>query len=149
MTTTIPVPSGPTNKEIIDRAYQVLSLKDSMFGRTDEEYASAVLVLGGMMMEWPYDQLGYIYEDAAGLRAEEESGISRKWLDAVGYGLAERIAPTIGKTLSVEARRVKTQTHSRLCSEAGSIPQSQYADGTPLGAGHSRTYRPTYFSNEA
>lgn len=141
--TTIPIPSGPTNREIIDRAYQVLGLSDSMFGRTDDEYASAILPLGGMMLEWPYDQLGYIYEDAAGLRVEEESGIPRKWLDAVAYGLAERMGPTIGKELSAAARKVKNTTYSRLCSDVAIIPRARHADATPRGAGGK--YRGVFF----
>ena len=37
----LPIPTGPSNKAIIDRAYMALGLSDSMFGRTQEEYASA------------------------------------------------------------------------------------------------------------
>lgn len=144
MTTELPIPSGPTNKEIIDRAYQVLGLSDSMFGRTPEEYASAMLPLGGMMLEWPYDQLGFIFEDAAGLRVEEESGIARKYLDAVAYGLAERLAPTIGKALPAEARKPKNTTYSRLCADVRVATPAQYAAGTPRGAG-GRRYLGTYF----
>src|SRR5690606_25386143 len=144
MTTGLPIPSGPTNKEIIDRAYQIIGLSDSMFGRTPEEYASAMLPLGGMMLEWPFDQLGFIFEDAAGLRPEEESGIDRKYLEAVAYALAERIAPTIGKTLPPEARKPKNTTYSALCAAVRVATPAEYADGTPMGAGH-RHYGRTYF----
>lgn len=137
--TEIPIPSGPTNREIIDRAYQVIGLSDAMFGRTPEEYASAMLPLGGMMLEWPYSLLGYIYEDAAGIRAEEESGIARQWLDAVAYALAERLAPTIGKSLAPEARKVKNGLYSRLCTEVAAIPVAEFADGTARGAGSKRS----------
>lgn len=136
--TEIPIPSGPTNREIIDRAYQIMGLSDSMFGRTPDEYASAMLPLGGMMLEWPYDQLGFIYEDAAGLRVQEESGIPRKYLDAVGYGLAERLAPIIGKTLSAEARKAKGDRYSRLCGDVGTIPTAEFANATLRGAGGRR-----------
>lgn len=144
MTTTLPIPSGPTNKEIIDRAYQALGISDAMFGRTPEEYAEAVLVLGGMAEEWPFDQIGFVVEDAAGLRAEEESGIARKWLNAVAHALAEQLAPTVGKTLTPEARKVKNRSYSQLCAAVAVIPQAEYADATPRGAGWSRgrTYWP-------
>lgn len=133
----LPIPSGPTNREIIDRAYQMLGLSDSMFGRTDEEYASAMLPLGGMMLEYPYDALGYIYEDAAGMRAEEESGIARKWLEAVAYGLAQRIGQTIGKQAS---SKTGAQQYSMLCSYAGTPTQMEYGDATIRGAGASRLF---------
>lgn len=150
--TNIPIPSGPTNKEIINRAYQVLGLNDSMFGRTAEEYASAVLVLGGMMLEWPFDGLGYDDEDAAGLRVEEESGIARKYLDTVAYSLAERMAPTIGKTLSTAAQAIKSRLYSRLSAEQASanLPAVGYAAGTPRGSGNKfrQVFAPFYNAGE-
>jgi hypothetical protein len=144
VTTELPIPSGPTNKEIIDRAYQVLGLSDSMFGRTPEEYASAMLPLGGMMLEWPFDQLGYWFEETPGGRVEEESGISRKYLDTVAHSLAERVGPTIGKSLSPEASKVKNVLYSRLCADVRVATPAQYAAATPTGAG-ARRYAGTYF----
>lgn len=144
MTTELPIPSGPANREIIDRAYQVLGLSDSMFGRTEEEYASAMLPLGAMMLEWPFSLLGYIYEDAAGLRVEEESGIDRKYLDTVAYSLADRIGPTIGKAIPAGALKTKGRLYSTLCADVAAIPTSGYADATFGGSGH-RTPLP-YFA---
>lgn len=141
--TTLPIPSGPTNREIIDRAYQVLGMSDALFSRSQEEYAAAMLPLGSMMLEWPFDRLGYIYDDAAGLRIEEESGVARKYLDAVAYDLAERMAPTIGKSLSPEARKQKNRSYSRLCGDVAVIEQAQFSEGTVTGSGHrfcGRTY---------
>lgn len=145
--TTLPIPSGPTNREIIDRAYQLLGLSDSMFGRNEDEYASAMLTLGAVMEEWPYSELGFIVEDAAGLRVEEESGISRQWLNAVALGLAENLGPMIGKALSREAVKLQARAYSRLCSHVAVIPQARYAEGTPKGAGHRRRFgEDTFFA---
>jgi hypothetical protein len=143
VTTELPIPSGPTNREIIDRAYQVLGLSDSMFGRSEDEYASAMRPLGGMMLEWPFSALGFITEDAAGLRSEEESGIDRKYLDTVGYALAERLAPTIGKDLSAAAMKVKAGLYSRVCADVTVIPAASYRDGTVRGGGARRW--PVYY----
>lgn len=152
--TDIPIPSGPTNKEIINRAYQVMGLNDSMFGRTPEEYASAILPLGGMMLEWPFNGLGYDDEDAAGLRVEEESGIDRKYLETVAYCLAERIAPTIGKTLSPSAQAIKGRLYARLSAEqaAANLPTVGFKGGTPRGSGNRLfggvTFSPFYSAGE-
>jgi hypothetical protein len=136
MTTTIPIPSGPTNREIIDRAYRSLGLKDSMFARTEEEYATGVEILSSMMLESPFDKLGYVQQDGGeGNRVEAESGIDRKWLEAVGLMLAERLAPTIGKTLSPHTMKARNRAYSQLCSAVVTIPAAKYADGTPRGAG--------------
>ncbi len=133
--TDIPIPSGPTNKQIVDRAWMAFGVSDAMFGRTEEEYAASILVLVGMMQDWPFDTLGY---DASNPVAGERSGIAMRWLDAVALTLASRIAPAIGKQVSPDARRDQRAAYSRLCSTVGaaSIPEAQYAPGTPVGAGH-------------
>ena len=145
MSTELPIPTGPTNREIIDRAYQIIGISDVMFGRSQEEYAAAMLPLGAMMLEWPYSLIGYIYEDTPGGRVGEESGIDRKWMEAVAHGLAERWGSSFGRTLSANAQKVKAQTYSRLCAAVADIPEAIYADGTVTGAGrswHNRTYFP-------
>lgn len=144
--TTLPIPGGPTNREIIDEAWLGIGVSDNMFGRTPEEYASSGKRLRAMMGEWPFDQLGYIREDDPGLRLEEESGIEQKWLSAVASSLAERIAASIGKSLSPEARRVKVINYSRLCSAVGAPAAVEFGDATPMGAGQRRnSYASTYF----
>ena len=144
----LPIPGGPTNREIIDEAWLGIGVSDNMFGRTAEEYASSAKRLRAMMGEWPFDQLGYINEDEPGLRLEEESGIAQKWLSAVASCLAERIAASIGKSLSPESRRVKMTNYPRLCSAVGNTTKVPYADATFAGAGQQRRrygFGRTYF----
>ena len=140
MTTRLPIPSGPTNKEIIDRAFQAMGTSSAMFGRSEDEYAEAMLALNAMMEEWPFNLTGFIIEDAAGLRIEEESGIARKHLNAVAYSLAESMAPTFGKPLAPEARKIKNRSYSRLCSDVAVIPQAQFPAGTARGSHRSPVY---------
>lgn len=136
MATVLPIPAGPTNREIIDRAYRAMGLSDSMFGRTAEEYAVGVEILSSMMLESPFDQLGYVqFAGGEGNRVEEESGIERKWLEAVGLMLAERLAPAIGKTMLPHAVKAKARAYSQLCAAVVTIPSLRYADGTIRGAG--------------
>lgn len=139
----IPIPSGPTIKEIIDQAFAAMGTSDAMFGRSENEYQDALVSLNAMMSEWPFDRLGYIIEDAAGLRAEEESGIERRHQTAVAYSLAERMAPTFGKQLAAEARKIKNRSYSRMCADVSTIPALGFASGTVMGSGHlGRTYLP-------
>lgn len=144
--TTLPIPAGPTNREIIDLAWLGVGVSDNMFGRTEEEYAASAKILRAMMGEWPFDQLGYINEGVAGLRLGEESGIAQKWLSAVASCLAERIAASIGKSLSPETRRVKMTNYPRLCSAVGAPSAVEFGDATFAGAGQRRYgYGRTYF----
>lgn len=145
--TVLPIPTGPTNREIIDRAYQIIGVSDAMFERTPEEYASAILPLGSLMLEYPYNTLGYVYENEAGLRVEEETGITRASLDTVAYGLAKRIAPTINKTLSAEASSEAARLYTLLLSTAAVVPSMPLGHATPSGAGN-RRIGVTYFNDD-
>lgn len=137
MTTTLPIPSGPTNREIIDRAYRSMGVSDAMFGRTPEEYAVGVEILSSMMLESPFDLLGYVQLDGGeGNRVEEESGIDRKYLEPVALMLAERLAPAIGKQLAPHVLAAKRRAYSLLCAAVVTIPDAKYQDGTPRGSGH-------------
>jgi len=137
MTTVLPIPAGPTNREIIDRAYRSMGVSDAMFGRTAEEYAVGVEILSSMMLESPFDRLGYVqFSGGEGNRVEEESGIDRKYLEPVALMLAERLAPAIGKQLAPHAMKAKNRAYSLLCAAVVPIPDARYQDGTPVGSGH-------------
>lgn len=138
----LPIPGGLTNKEIIDHAYTGLGLSDSMFGRTAEEYATGLSFLRAMCGEWPFDQLGF---DDAVAKVTEESGIERKWLNAVGYSLGEMLGAATGKQLMPQFKKVLTRSYSRLCSGVAVVPESDYAPATPQGSGHRIFYRGPFF----
>jgi hypothetical protein len=131
--TILPIPGGLLNKEIIDLAYTVLGLSDSMFGRTNEEYATGMIMLRAMMGEYPFDQLGFDEGDG---QIGSESGIDKKWLTAVGYSLAVRLGAAVGKTLKPGAQATLNRAFSNLCAEVAVISTAQFAPGTPTGAGH-------------
>lgn len=131
----IPIPAGLTNKEIIDLAYTGLGLSDSMFGRTQEEYATGITMLRALCGTYPFDQLGF---DDAVSRVAEESGIDRKYLLAVGFSLSELLGASIGKPLQPAFAAVKARAFGQLCAEVAVIPEIEFAPGTITGAGEKR-----------
>lgn len=135
--TEIPIPTGPTNKELIDLGYLALSMSDAMFGRTDEEYASGVTLLRAMMGTWPFDQLGY---DFTTPRPSERSGIAQKWAQAVGLCLGERIAAATGKAMSAASMSAKARSYSSLCATVGNKSVVTYPNNTPSGAGQGQAF---------
>lgn len=139
--TLIPVPTGPTNRELIDGAYRALGLSDAMFGRTAEEYASGAADLRAMMSEYPFDRLGF---DTNGGEVENESGIADKWRTAVSYALAIRIGASIGATLKPGAQAVHNRAYASLCAAVATITEVPHAPGSPRGSGH-RIPGPTFF----
>jgi len=133
--TDIPIPDGPTNKELVDGAFLALAMTDTMFGRTDEEYANGVTLLRGMMGEWPFDQLGY---DFTTPRPSERSGIEHKWTQAVSLCLADRLGPAVGRSMGTKAMAAKARSFSSLCAAVGNQARVTYPNNTPAGAGHSQ-----------
>lgn len=131
--TTLPLTGGFKNKEAIDLAYTVLGLSDAMFGRTEEEYATGMVLMRAMMGEYPFDQLGF--DEGDGL-VTGDSAVDKKWLTAVGYGLAMRIGAAVGKTLKPNAQSTHNRAYSALCAAVAVIPEVELANGTPRGAGH-------------
>ncbi len=134
----IPIPPGPTNKEIIDLAYVGLGLTDAFFGRTDDEYATAMTLLRAMMAEYPFDQIGY---DTTDDNLAERSGIEPRWLTAVAYSLTERIvAATPTRQMPPTTFRQKSEAYSKLVASLP-VPKKRYAQGTPAGAGNRSNWR--------
>lgn len=148
--TTIPLPTGPTKGMIIDLAYSDCASAGYMFGRTDGETAAAMRMLDAMMCEWPFDSIGYLNADNGVGRPEDESGIDKKYLQAVSTSLALRLAPEMGKTLSPEQVKARTRSYDRLCSivAASEMPKQKYARNTPAGAGQRVPLWPAIFFNE-
>lgn len=142
--TTLPIPGGLLNKDIVDQAYTVLGLSDSMFGRTDEEYATGMSMLRAMMEEYPYDRLGF---DAGDARIGGESGIASKYMTAISHGLAVRIGSALNKTLKPGPQAVFNRAFSRLSLEVASITEVGHALGTPVGAGHRTWNRRNFFAD--
>lgn len=145
--TALPILNPPTNRELIDRAYQAGGFSDAMFGRTPEEYAAAIPVLGAMMNELYFNQLGYDDEEDPGKRVEQESGIARQWSETVAYCLAERILSLHGKTLSGDALNVKNRLYQNLVTSFALIPSMCLANNTPRGAGN-RLRTPFFISDD-
>lgn len=141
--TTISIATGPTNKEIIDLAYLALGVSDAMFGRTDDEYASAMLILRAMMEEYPFSALGFDYRED---NLSERSGIEGRFKTAVAYSLAERLSSvTVQKAMPPASMKTKADSYSRLCAAVNVTPSMTYASGTQGGSGR-RGYR-TYITD--
>lgn len=135
MSTELIIPGGPTKRAIIDLAFDDCGSSNHIFERTPEEYGQALRKLNAMMLEWPYDQLGYIQPDYADGDTQDGTGIDRKHTQAVATGLALRIAPGIGKTLSPEYRAAATRAHAILCATVHVPQNAAFPSGTPRGSG--------------
>lgn len=136
MTISLPLdPGGKPKRDIIEMAFEDCGTAGFEFERTPEEVGSALRKLNAMMLEWPWDQLGYAQPDYGSGLPEDESGIPGYSLSAVASYLALRIAPTMGKTLSNEQRTALARSLGMIQSKVAAIPQTPFAPNTPRGMG--------------
>jgi hypothetical protein len=140
--TTIPLPSGPPKRRIIEMAFGKCGLAGYEFGRTPEEVNDALTELDAMMLEWPFSGLGYV-QPAYGLgKPEELSGIPDDTTAAVATQLALRLAPNMGKTLSPEANAAVARSMALLHAKVAEIPTMPFAAHTLRGAGSRTPFGP-------
>lgn len=141
MSITIPLPSGPPKRRIIEMAFGKCTLAGYEFGRTPEEINDAMSELNAMMLEHPFSGLGFVQPTYGLGTADELSGIPDDTLAAVATQLALRLAPNMGKTLSPEALGAIARSKALLEAKVAAIPTMPAASHTPRGAG-SRGFGP-------
>lgn len=134
--------AGPPKRQIIELAFGDIGSAGYEFGRTPEEVSDALLRLNAMMREYPFSTLGYVQPTYGTGTPDELSGIPDQWLNVVALSLAERIAPTMGATLSAEARKRLSTGMALLNASAATIPTMPIAANTPRGAGARSAFGP-------
>lgn len=140
--TTIPLPSGPPKRRIIEMAFAKCTLAGYEFGRTPEEISDALSELNAMMLEWPFSGLGYVQPIYELGTADEQSGIPDDTLAAVATQLALRLAPNMGKSLSPEAAGAITRSLHLLHAKVATIPTMPLEHNTVRGAGSRSSFGP-------
>lgn len=138
----IPLYGGPSKRDIIQLAYEECGQAGYEFEIIPEEYQSALRRLNSMLSEWLAGKcidLGYNFPtNGTEGSPEDESGIPPGALQVVALKLAERIAPSIGKTLATETRAAMEKSWSLLLSSYSCIPSMQFGRNTVRGAGNRR-----------
>ena len=135
--TAIPVFGGPSKRSLIQVAYEECG-QTGEFELDPEEYQSAERQLDQMMAElkaiYGVD-LSYNFPDTGvSDDASEESGIPGEAAAMVSRLLAERIAPSIGKTLAPSKTRAGAL--GLLIAQYQAQPTMCFGRGTPIGSGN-------------
>lgn len=142
MPVSIPLPTGPLKRRIIEMAFAKCTLAGYEFGRTPEEINDAMSELNAMMLEWPFSGLGY-YQPTYDIGSPDElSGIPDDTLAAVATQLALRLAPNMGKTLSPEALGAISRSLSLLHAKVAAIPTMPFEKHSVRGAGGRNGFGP-------
>jgi hypothetical protein len=131
---------GKPKQVILDMAFEDCGLAGYDFDRTPGEISAGLRRLNALMLEWPWNLLGYVQPPYGEGAPEELSNIPDFALNTVAQYLALRIAPQMGASLSPEQRAAMSRSLMTLQGELATIPDVQMPAGTPLGAGNGRRY---------
>lgn len=127
-----------TKRQIIDAALDELGLASSTFDTDPSQYQAAIFRLDAMMATW--DSLGIKigYPLNAVMDLDDQVSIADSAVEAVVLNLAVKIAPSYGKTSSIETKVAAKQAYNALLIKAARPQEISLNRSVPRGAG-SRT----------
>ena len=128
-------------REIVEQAYGELALAGYVFDLSPEELNAALKRLDRLMASWePFLILGYNMPVNPGdSDLDDDSGLPDVAIEPVATNLAVRLAPGMGKTLSVDTKIAAKNGYNMLLARfASAVPQMQYPSNLPVGAGNKR-----------
>ncbi len=127
---------GRPKADIIEQAYRLCGINRDDLG--SDEIGDGLRDLNIMMMDAPWNALGYDQPAFGDGDPADLSGLLDAYVPAVVHELAMRLAPNMGKTLSTEAAaRVKT-TRRSLDALIATVPALKARGGIHQGAGMAR-----------
>lgn len=133
-------PTSTTKRQLVEQMFTEVSLNGWEYDLTPDEKDTALTRLDALMWELRGRdiEVGYNFPTAIGQGAlNDPLGCP----DQAFYGLAvlgaERLCPTMGKTMSKESRIALTAAMKAVRSAAVTlVPTVRFAIGTPIGAGN-------------
>jgi len=140
MTVLITIPTGRPKRDIIEMAFDDCGLAGYEFDRTPEEQTMALRKLNALMLEWPWNLLGYNQPDYGVGLAEGPSGLPDEAISGTAQYLAMRIAPGIGNTISPELKATMARALANIEALTATIKTIDPAPGTAVGAGNRYGY---------
>lgn len=138
-----------TKGQIVRAAFAELGLSSYDVDLAPEELDAALNELDLMMASWAVQgvQVGYLLAsnpDDSDLK--QDSGLPLSAIGAVKLGLAVRIAPSKGKSVSPHTLRSAKSSYDALLTSVvtNNLPTVQLVGGIPAGAG--RKHRPKFLN---
>lgn len=144
--------STTLKRDVVSLAFDELGLSGLEYDNSGD-FPLALRRLDALMSEWSRSGLAVGYNQPVQFgtsNLNDPSGLPDDTVNVAAMALAQRLAPTIGKSLSAESRISLTQSMIQLRTIYSNIPERQYAAGTPRGAGNKpwSTWSPYYRSGD-
>lgn len=128
-----------TKRQLITQAYEEIGLALYVFDLTPEQLESARRRLNAMVAGWNANGVRINFPlpaDADSDDIDQECGIPDYAIEALYLGLALRLAPSIGKTVSPETKQFADMAYSNLANQTAiPTPERQLPITTPRGQG--------------
>lgn len=132
---------GWTKGDLVSGGYEEIGLPNYTFNLPPEQLNQALKRLDAMMASWNSQgiRIGYnLPASPTDSDLTDDSGLPDAAYQAVVANLGIRIAPSIGKTVSVETKQVASDSYDALLSwcAANNVPEMQFPSTFPVGAGN-------------
>lgn len=128
-----------TKRQFVTAAFEEVGLAAYVFDLTPEQLQSALRRLDSMMAQWNYKgiRIGYpIPGSPEDSDIDTETAVPDSANDAILTNLALRIAPSYGKTPSIDTKASAKMGYDLLLSLAAMPMEMQMPSTMPLGAGN-------------
>lgn len=138
---------GWTKRQLVTQAFEEIGLAAYVFDLTPEQLQSALRRMDSMVAGWNSNgvRIGYTLPsspDASDIDAD--SGVPDYANEAIFLGLACRIAPSYGKTVSAETKAWADTAYSNMANQVAiPTPERQLPGTLPRGQG-SKPWRNIY-----
>jgi len=129
---------GWTKQQLVEQAFEEIGMASYVFDLQVEQLQSAMYKLDAMMAEWHAFgvRLGYpISSSQSDASLSTDTSVKNSALQAIRTNLAILLAPSYGKTVSVETKIAAKNSYNTLLRIAARPIEMQFPSTTPLGAG--------------
>lgn len=134
---------GWTKRQYVEQAFAEIGLAGYLFDTTPEELNTALRQLDSMFAAWNAKgiRLGWpMPSSPQNSDLDDPTEITDAAAEAIYCGLAVRIAPSFGKTISPTTAFLAKQAYDQLLAIAGAPLERQFPRNVPAGAGN-KTWR--------
>ena len=130
---------GWTKREFITQAFEEIGLASYDFDLTPDQMQSALRRLDAMIAGWNANgvRIGYPLPGSPGASdISADTGVPDFAVEAIYFGLAVRLAPAFGKTLSQDTKQMADMAYNSMASRTAMLtPERQMPQTMPRGAG--------------
>lgn len=130
-----------TKRQLIEAAFTEMGMSPFSFELSPDQLETALIRLDSMLAEWNARGLRLSYNGPnvpGGSTLDTDSGLPDRAWEAVITNLTMRLAPSYGKTLSIDTRITARHSLNTILVTAA-MPNEMQLTSIPAGAGYKHT----------